>query len=96
MIYNNVILTVRDRADIDAVARLLQQQAELSRHEPGCARFEVYHSDSDPSVFLLIEQWEDQPALNAHREARAFTQVYRPLVLPLVERSPHLCTLLAD
>jgi quinol monooxygenase YgiN len=89
MIYNNIILTVQDEANIDAIAELLTQQGTLSRQEPGCARFEVYHSKADPKVFMLIEQWESEESLNVHRKAKSYLEVYQPKVLPLVERVPH-------
>ena len=44
MIYSNVFLTVKDESDVDKVQELLIQQGTLSKQEPGCARFEVYHS----------------------------------------------------
>ncbi len=89
MIHVNVILTVRDESDIDRVKGLLGEQARLSQEEPGCERFEVYHSQSDRRVFLLNEWWSDQDALDVHRTAKAYTEIYQPQVLPLVDRVPH-------
>ena len=51
MEYNNVILRVIDPANISTVATLLQEQARVSLTEPGCERFEVYHSQSDAQTF---------------------------------------------
>ena len=95
MIYNNVLLTVNNLADCPTVAGLLQELAERSRGEVGCQRFEVYQSQSDPQTFMLIEQWATDEDLQAHRGAPSFTQVYQPKVLPLVERTPHLCDLIS-
>ena len=89
MIYLNVWLTVKNPATVDQVRALLTEQARLSRQEPGCARFEVYQSQNDPTRFLLNEHWESQAAVDAHRKAHAYTTVYQPQVLPLVEREPH-------
>ena len=93
MIYNNVFLTVKNEADVATVSELLAEQARLSSEEPGCTRFEVYHSQSAPTQFLLIEQWQSEADLERHRQARAFTELYVPKVIPLVERAPHLCDL---
>lgn len=90
MIYANIVLTVKEEANIGQVRDLLAEQGRLSREEPGCERFEVYHSESDPRVFLLIERWADQSALDVHRQARAYQEIYQPQVLPLVERVPHV------
>jgi quinol monooxygenase YgiN len=89
MIYNNILLTVKDKAKIDIVQELLVEQATLSRAEPGCARFEVYHSREDRSLFILVEQWETQEHLEVHRQAKSCVEVYAPRVLPLVDRVPH-------
>jgi len=89
MIYNNVLLTVRDSKNIESVRQLLIEQAELSLQESGCARFEVYHSQENVCLFLLVEQWESQSHLDAHRREKACTDIYFPKILPLVDRVPH-------
>ena len=89
MICLNVILTVKDEADVPQIRELLAEQGRLSRAEPGCLRFEVGHSLNDPKVFLLNERWESQEALDVHRQAEAYTRIYQPQVLPKVDRVPH-------
>ncbi|HID22529.1 MAG TPA: antibiotic biosynthesis monooxygenase [Planctomycetaceae bacterium] len=93
MICNNVIITVKDEQDIHAIRDLLAEQGRLSRQEPGCLRFEVYQSQKDPKVFLLIERWESEEALDAHRQAKAYQEIYKPQVLPRVDRVSHPSTL---
>ena len=89
MEHNNVILRVIDPANIDTVSALLLDQARVSLTEPGCERFEVYHSRSDAQTFLLIESWATAEDLDAHRNNKNFVKIYKPKVLPLVERIPH-------
>ena len=91
MVFNNVILRVKESQHIAEVASLLEEQARLSSAEPGCESFVVYHSETEPELFLLIEAWESQQDLAQHREAKAFTELCVPRVIPLVERQPHLC-----
>jgi quinol monooxygenase YgiN len=88
-----IVLTVKEEADVEEIRGLLAEQGRLSRQEPGCVRFEVYHSQSDPKVFLLCEWWESQQALDIHRTAKAYTEIYQPKVLPRVTRVPHISTL---
>ncbi len=90
MIYANIFLTVKDEKDVDEIRDLLAEQGRLSRAEPGCVRFEVYHSQADRRVFLLCERWESQEALDIHRTAKAYKEIYQPKVLPRVDRVPHL------
>lgn len=94
MLYVNIWLTVKDRADVPKIRELLAEQGRLSRQEPGCLRFEVYHSQSDETRFLLHEHWESQAAIDEHRKGYAYTQIYQPQVLPKVVREPHPSNLL--
>lgn len=94
MICLNILLNVNNPANVDKVRGLLAEQRRLSLQEPGCLRFEVYHSQNDPTVFILNEHWESQAAVEAHRKAHAYTTVYAPQVLPLVDRTPHPSTLI--
>jgi quinol monooxygenase YgiN len=94
MLYLNIWLTVKDRANVETVKSLLGEAARKSRQEPGCHRFEAYHSTSDDTKFLLSEHWESQAAIDEHRKAFAYTQIYQPKILPLVTREPHPSNLL--
>jgi quinol monooxygenase YgiN len=94
MIYLNVLLTVKNPADVERVKRLLVEAAGHSRQEPGCKRFEVYHSTADATRFMLNEHWESQASIDGHRKAHAYTQIYQPQVLPLVTREGHPSELL--
>jgi quinol monooxygenase YgiN len=91
-----VILTVKDKANVAKVADLLKQQCTESRREPGCRSFHVYHSNNDDAKFVLVEHWESQAAIDEHRKAKAYTTIYQPHVLPLVDREPHPSTLLME
>lgn len=94
MLYINVQLRVKDSADIGKVGELLQAHGRLSRAEPGCVRFDVYHSKSDPAVYLLCEYWDTEASLDQHRLAEGYLTIYKPQVIPLVDRTPHMCDLL--
>jgi len=93
MFHINVLLTAKDENDIPTIASLLSEAAGMTRLEPGCERFEVYHSQSDNKVFLLCEWWESENAWKIHKEQRAVQEIYLPKVLPLVDRTPHISTL---
>ena len=94
MLYLNVILTVKNPSDVETVKNLLVEAARNSRQEPGCKRFEVYHSTAEATKFVLNEHWESQEAVNGHRQGFAYTQIYQPQVLPLVTREGHPSNLL--
>lgn len=56
--------------------------AEASRNEEGCRRYDVYAS-STPGVFVTIEEWDSQEALDNHMTqphvAQAF-ETFGPLI----------------
>ncbi len=91
MIDITVVLSARDLSSVPELRSLLRTQRDLSLAEPGCTRFEAYESESVPGTFILVERWESQESLDVHRTAHAFTTVYAPKVLPLVDRVPHVC-----
>jgi len=94
MITMNILLTVKAEADVQQVRALLTEAMRKSRQEPGCERFDVYHSQTDPCRFTLVEHWASQKALDDHRQAEAYTTIYKPQVMPLVDREGHPVTLL--
>lgn len=86
MIMLHVTLTARNRSDVETIRDDLTEHARLSRAEPGCQRFELLQSREAPESFFILEQWESAEALETHRGATAFTTIYLPRVVPLVER----------
>ena len=61
---------------------LLQQVAEASRREPGNLRFDVLQHAMRGNHFTVIEQWQDQAALDTH-VASAHARAYRDALQPL-------------
>lgn len=90
----NVVLTVKNAADVPEVARLLGECGRLSRTEAGCLSYEACHSQNDPRLFMLCERWASEQAWQDHRKQRAYLEIYQPQVIPRVERVPHISTLL--
>ncbi len=54
----------------DALAALLVEQAAAVRAaEPGCLVYRVHRSTRDPALFVFYEQYADEAAFDAHRNA---------------------------
>jgi quinol monooxygenase YgiN len=94
MICLTILLTAKNEADVPRLRDLLAEAMRSSRAELGCLRFDVYHSTAEPRRFTLVEHWADQAAVDAHRLAAAYTTIYKPQVMPLVDREGHPATLL--
>lgn len=61
-----------DPALLDAALALLRPNAELSRAEPGCLRFDLGVAAEEPGVVLLWEVFADQAALDWHYASAHF------------------------
>ena len=71
MISITVILEV-DPAQLAAAEAAILANAEASRAEPGCLRFEVSRHVDKPNVFALAELYQDQAAVDAHYATEHF------------------------
>lgn len=85
----NVVLTVQDPENIAQVALLLTECGRRSREEQGCISYEVCHSRTQPTLFILCERWESEAAWTLHKEGPVVQTVYLPQVIPLVTRVAH-------
>jgi quinol monooxygenase YgiN len=71
----------------DEVAAALQRMvAQVKANEPGCKLFHACRSNDDPNFFLLYELYEDQAALEAHREMPHFKQIVEGTIIPMLDQ----------
>mmetsp|Transcript_18553 Transcript_18553/g.43999 ORF Transcript_18553/g.43999 Transcript_18553/m.43999 type:complete len:146 (+) Transcript_18553:53-490(+) len=52
---------------MDEFLALIQKNAEGSRKEPGCQRFDVLRSQDDPNKFFFYEIYDDADAVAHHK-----------------------------
>ena len=67
------------------VLRLLSENAEASRAEPGCLEFSVYREIDDPRVFLLYERYTSEDDFQSHRRTPHFENIIERQVVPLLD-----------
>jgi quinol monooxygenase YgiN len=61
---------------------ILNQLAEMSRHDEGCVRFDVLQQHSRLNHLTIVEIWRDQEALDAHviaAHTREFRERFQPM-----------------
>ena len=61
---------------------MLRKLAETSRAEPGCLRFDVLQHMMRANHYTIIEVWQDQKSIDAHRAA-AHTREFREVIQPM-------------
>lgn len=49
--------------------------ADAIRNEPGNERYEYFQPLDDPETILLIDQWQDQAAIDAHHASPMMKQL---------------------
>ena len=77
------------------VVELFAKLTEESRKEPGCAMYQVHRHRTEPRRFFIYEQYKDDAALEAHRNAPHFLQYARKDLPKLADRvEGHLYELL--
>lgn len=57
------------------VAGLFSTLQEASRKEPGCLMYIVHRHKTDQRRFFIYEQYQDDAALEAHRNSDHFQQI---------------------
>jgi autoinducer 2-degrading protein len=62
-------LRVKNEAVGSFRARLSQHARTSLANESGCHQFDVYQDRSDDTLFLLIESYESEAALELHRKS---------------------------
>jgi quinol monooxygenase YgiN len=56
-----------------------------SRRESGCRLYLVNRSRRDPDEFVLYEHYDDEAALDAHRDSAHFREIVAGRVIPRLE-----------
>jgi quinol monooxygenase YgiN len=71
----------------DEVEAAIKRMAlQVKEHEPGCILYQANRSRENPDHFLLYEQYADEAALAAHREAPHFKEIVEGTIVPMLEK----------
>ncbi len=66
----HVVAVIPIKAEhVDAVAPALSELAAATREEPGCLAYDLFESTVAPGVFITVERWTDQAAVDAHMQS---------------------------
>lgn len=87
-LFHTAHLRARPEAVEQYKERLLRHaRTSLEREAGGCLRFDVHQDRNDPTLFLLIEVYRDQAALDAHRASEHFAAYKRDTDAWVAERT---------
>jgi len=68
------------------VTSIFAKLTEESRKEPGCSVYQVHRHKTEPRRFFIYEQYKDDAALEAHRNAPHFLQYARKDLPKIADR----------
>lgn len=54
---------------VDDLREALRGLVAATREEPGCVSYELFESGAAPGVFVTVERWTDQAAVDAHLQS---------------------------
>jgi quinol monooxygenase YgiN len=70
------VIAVADMFGITAAREeltvLMERIERQATSQPGCTRYTFAATLADPDRFVLVSEWEDQNALDAHYRSQAF------------------------
>jgi quinol monooxygenase YgiN len=69
----------------DDLVELLRETQERARSEPGCVAYAFAEVVADPGHYLILQEWRDETALEAHYASVGFTR-YQAQVGELLAR----------
>jgi (4S)-4-hydroxy-5-phosphonooxypentane-2,3-dione isomerase len=68
------------------VTAIFLKLTEESRKEPGCSVYQAHRHKTEPRRFFIYEQYNDDAALEAHRNAPHFLQYARKDLPKIADR----------
>jgi quinol monooxygenase YgiN len=71
----------------EQVRELMRATQARTRELPGCLYFEFAETLDDPGRFLVVQQWRDQSALDAHYRSQVFADYQAQIGEHLVRTS---------
>ncbi len=53
--------------NVEELKHALEILVDGTRQEPGCISYDLHQSTTEPSTFVMLEEWKDSAALKAHQ-----------------------------
>lgn len=69
----------------EELAEALRGYVPMVLTEPGCIAFDVYRGIDEPRLFILVEQYTDRAAIDAHIASDHYSGVAVDHIRPLLE-----------
>jgi (4S)-4-hydroxy-5-phosphonooxypentane-2,3-dione isomerase len=71
---------------VDVLAELAKMRPLVQANELGCKCYQVCRSRENDRIVVLYEQYDDDAALDFHRETPHFKTIIENTVVPMLEK----------
>ena len=68
------VMFVAKEGNIPELKALLEMMVQPSREEPGCLLYNIYQLKEQPTTFVVVESWEDEAALEGHKNSAHYKE----------------------
>ncbi|WP_192348567.1 putative quinol monooxygenase [Algoriphagus sp. Y33] len=62
----------KSSADLEKLTSLFTRLIEETRKEPGCQKYELHEVTDQPGLFIMMEEWASEAALEIHNTSKHF------------------------
>ena len=88
-----VVAKVTAKAEaVEAVRGELLKMVAPTRAEDGCLEYRLHQDNSDPTVFIFYENWQDMTCLERHMKSAHFQAYVAAVGDLLADKAVHLLT----
>jgi quinol monooxygenase YgiN len=60
---------------IEKAKPLFRELVAASRKDAGCLEYRLHYDDKEPGLFVFVEEWADQGAVDKHNNAEHFKRI---------------------
>ena len=71
IITKKVVFVAKDDC-IEEMKKLLKTMVQASKDEKGCLLYDIFQSKETPAKFVVIESWENDEALEGHKNSEHY------------------------
>ena len=61
--------------EVEKVLELAKKLVEATAHDEGCIKYEMYQDVREPSILIMVEEWETMEALQNHMNSKHFQEI---------------------
>jgi len=64
---------------VDEFISIFREMIEPTKNEQGCKQYEMYQDENNPTLFIVLEQWDSREKFNKHLESEHFERIVQKM-----------------